>query len=289
MRPSKGWVVCGIGCLLLGLWCMRPTAAEPIASSLPTKATVDRTAEDTPLRLPVRMVSYIPSGPAKYGKVFLKTSFVLDYRGGPVTLSADAEGTRHTHVDDQLTMRVTRPDGTTSEYQGEPAATWQPPLDLSKHFQIGINRVEVELRDLFGDCMWCTDLWLTGRAPKPAQLPLLLIEGQQPQFHWPSAEMFVAVNGPPSGSKVVFAGDVQGATSTWVAGEIWAKVTHADGSVETVSHDYTVAGGTPGTLAPVDVTSFFRPGTNIVEIRLSNSRGGVVASSPLWLALVPRG
>jgi len=283
MIPSTRWIVAGVVCLVAGLCSTEPAGADPII--LTHSASVH---QDLALRLPVHMVRHMSQQPAEGGEILQTVSFPLDYTGGPVTLAADAAGTRQTMVDDQLTMRVTHPDGTTSQYQDEPTAAWHDPMDLSKHFRVGVNKVEMELRDRCGDVMWCTDLWLTGSPPKSAELPLALFQGEQPQSYWPSQEMVVSVNGPERDWDVVLSGDEQGLTGTWAACEIEIRVTRADGSVCSISYDYSPTGGTPRVWPPVDVTFLFAPGTNRVEAYIRNDRGGPVASSPVWLALVRR-
>lgn len=297
MRGTAMLAIIGAIWLLTGL-CWTTVAlggdVPMLGHGLPIPAPQRSRDLGPPLRLPVRMVRYIPLRPAVGGEIFHTVSFLLDYTGGPITLAADAGGTRHTIVDDQLTLRVTHPDGTTSEYQDELESKWHAPMDLSEHFRTGVNRVDVELSDYYGDVMSSTDLWLTAETPKPAQLPLVLFEGAQPQSYWPAQEAVVEVNGPDPGWRVMLSGDQRGRGGTWAACALEIRVSHGDGSVHTVSYQYcstlesvptgTEQGSTDGPVqmrAPADVISLFGPGTNHAEAFILDGRGGLVASSPV--------
>jgi hypothetical protein len=267
--------------------------------SPPVLEPQERQGQEPVLRLPVHMVWDIPLRPAVGGETFYMVSFLLDYTGGPVTLAGDAAGTLYTSVDDELTMRVTHADGTTSQYRDMPDAERLPPMDLSQHFRAGVNRVDVELRDVYGDIMSSTDLWLSAQLPRPSRLPLTLFEGAHPQSYWPAQEMMGDVSGPPRGWKVMLAGDPDGLTGTWAACVLEIRVKQSDGSSHTFSYDYcsrpspapagtdqSPTDGLVQTRPPADVTSLFGPGVNHVEAQLRNEWGGPVASSPVWLALV---
>jgi len=204
MRGTAMLAIIGAIWLLTGL-CWTTVAlggdVPMLGHGLPIPAPQRSRDLGPPLRLPVRMVRYIPLRPAVGGEIFHTVSFLLDYTGGPITLAADAGGTRHTIVDDQLTLRVTHPDGTTSEYQDELESKWHAPMDLSEHFRASYQ--------------YCSTL-----------------------------------ESVPTGTE-------QGST---------------DGPVQM--------------RAPADVISLFGPGTNHVEAFILDGRGGLVASSPVWLALV---
>jgi hypothetical protein len=229
------------------------------------------------------MAPWLPLRSAQGGETFYTVSFLLNYTGGPVTLAGDAAGTRPTSVDDQMIMRVTHPDGTISTYQDKDFAEVLPPMDVSQCFRSGVNAVEVTLRDVCGDVMSSTDLWLTAEAPAPARLPLLLHQGVIPETAWPDSWAAATVTGPRPGRKVMLAGDRQGKTGTWVTGRLAIHVTRADGSVRETSWDYRSPEGPPQLRAPLDVTSLFGPGANAVRLTISGD--GIVASSPLWLSL----
>jgi hypothetical protein len=238
------------------------------------------------LRLPVCMVQGRSIQPTRE-EVFFTTHFSFYYRGGPVTLAADAAGTRDTMTDDQLTLRITHPDGTTSTYQDAPQAEWLAPLDLRDHFQVGVNQIEVELRD-FGDISSTTDLWLSDRAPSPARLPLELFAGVPAESYWPEKEAMATVLGPAEGWEVVLAAGPGGRGGTWATGPVRLTVTHEDGTTKTLTETYRATDKGPATLPPTVVTSLFAPGRNRLEVHLAGGPEGVVASSPLWLALVRR-
>ena len=282
-------------CLLAGLVLALAAWAVPIgvSASQPGNGTVPtgswfapppiHRVGPVPLRLPVHVAPWLPLRPAQGGETFYTVSFLLNYTGGPVTLAGDAGGTRLTSVDDQMIMKVTHPDGTISTYQDKEFAEILPPMDVSHYFRSGLNTVEVTLRDVCGDVMSSTDLWLTAKAPAPARLPLLLHEGVIPETAWPDSWATATVTGPRPGRKVVLAGDRQGRTGTWVTGQLTMRVTRADGSVRDASYDYRSPEGPPQLRPPLDVTSLFGPGANAVQVTISGD--GMVASSPLWLTL----
>jgi len=242
-----------------------------------------RAVGSTPLRLPVHVAPWLPLRPAQGGETFYTVGFRLNYAGGPVTLAGDAAGTRQTSVDDQMIMKVTHPDGTISTYQDKEFAEVFPPLDVSQYFRPGVNTVEVTLRDVMGDVMSSTDLWLTDKAPTTAHLPLLLHEGVVPETAWPDSWAQAIVTGPRPGRRVMLAGDRQGRTGTWATGQLTIHITRADGSAQDASYDYHSPEGPPQLRPPLDVTSLFGPDGNIVEVRIRGD--GIVASSPLWLTL----
>jgi hypothetical protein len=266
------------------VWLSDRGSAPPSVPRLPA-STAPRS--EVPLRLPVRLVQAMAVQPTKHDPLFYTTHFLLEYRGGPVTLAADAGGTRDSVVDDQLTLRITHPDGTTAQYQDAPYADWVAPMDLAKYFQVGVNRVEVELRD-FGDVSWSTDVWLSDHAQAPARLPLELFAGETPQSYWPAKETIFSVTGLEEDREVMLAGDPRGRRGTWATGSIQIEVTRADGTVKTFTREYPATGDGPEVLPPQELTSLFGPGRNRVEVHLDAWESGVLASSPIWLARVQR-
>ncbi len=308
MRDYRTWLASSLGFLIAALCCAALAAADPMPPPMggravhvtppsgpsgilnsyavvPPSPAQPTGAPSAGLRLPVHVAPWMPLRLAQGGETFYRVTFPLDYRSGPVTLAGDAAGTRNSSVDDQMIMKVTHPDGTVSTYQDKEFAETLAPMDLSKYFQKGVNTVEVTLRDVYGDVMSATDLWLTDKRPAPARLPLLLLEGVVPESAWPAAAATVTVTGPPRGQKVTLSGDREGGAGTWATGQLTIRVTHADGSTKEASYDYASPEGPPKLRPPVDVTSLFGPGVNTVELGISS---GAVASSAIWLALVKK-
>jgi hypothetical protein len=107
-----------------------------------------------------------PSGAVKLGAPFAvpearpdelvrKASVMVRHDGAPVILAADADGTEPFLVNDDLTIRVTHPDGSEADpYHhnfGESSNCAvdlpQDPVDLTAMFAPGVNTVTFEIRD----------------------------------------------------------------------------------------------------------------------------------------------
>ncbi len=88
------------------------------------------------------------------------------YTGGPLYLSSTSNGLTSTLVDDALTIKIVRPDGTTSSYTHDYSGGCGPdvpmaPKDLSSKFQPGENKVTLMLKDKCGGGESSSALWLT--------------------------------------------------------------------------------------------------------------------------------
>jgi hypothetical protein len=97
---------------------------------------------------------------------FTATIQKVVYDGGPVMLSSTSNGLSSTLVDDVLSLKVTRPDGTTVGFTHDYSGGCGPdkPMaarDLSSLFQSGKNKVGLTLKDKCGGGESASALWLT--------------------------------------------------------------------------------------------------------------------------------
>ncbi len=116
--------------------------------------------------LPIKITDAIPSDSITQGSTFFTSEIFLDFRGGPIRLASDIQGTEVISVDDVLSLSVIHDDGTSSAFNydyspGCSGVTTAAPVDLSSYFKPGINHVIVELKDDCGVFAGSTELWLT--------------------------------------------------------------------------------------------------------------------------------
>jgi len=101
------------------------------------------------------------------GEVFFSEEAEVNYTGGTVLLSSTCDGSGDVWVDDEVMIRVTRPDGTVAEHTVDFSNGCQgyistlEALDLTSLFSIGRNTVYVELSDICGGHVGSTALYLT--------------------------------------------------------------------------------------------------------------------------------
>ncbi|MEP7284391.1 MAG: hypothetical protein ABI947_01325 [Chloroflexota bacterium] len=152
-----------------------PTATSTLTPSRTFTPTSTSTPTNTPtitntpvnyLPLPQQINNGIALTPtAGANTPFYTTTFGVAYTGGPVILSANADGTGNTWVDDIITITVTHPDSTVStytyNYDNPYSVVPLAPIDLSAYFQAGNNIVTITLSDSsFGGAVGCSSLWL---------------------------------------------------------------------------------------------------------------------------------
>lgn len=121
--------------------------------------------QDDTLSFPVLITKAIPERPATKGETFLSSQFNVNYWGGKVLLSSTAKGDGSIFVDDSLSIRVIRPDGTeksavldfSKSCMGTGPDTPQEVTDL---FLFGKNTVEISLSDACGGFLGSSMLWL---------------------------------------------------------------------------------------------------------------------------------
>ena len=99
------------------------------------------------------------------GETFFQASSYVDYQSGTVLLAGTEDGTGSSFVDDDLVLKIVRPDGTKKTYTHDyshhcGAGGVLPPVDLQNLFQVGINQVAVTLKDKCGGSEHATALWL---------------------------------------------------------------------------------------------------------------------------------
>lgn len=100
------------------------------------------------------------------GEIFYTATANFFYNGGAVVLSAKANGTGNTFVDDVLKVRVTHPDGTVAtfshDYSNKCTTGIMPmePIDISDKFVAGPNQISVILKDKCGGAVSSSSIWL---------------------------------------------------------------------------------------------------------------------------------
>lgn len=113
----------------------------------------------------------IPSTPITSEKqIFLDKVFTFDTPDGRGSISSTPDGTGEVGVDDEIDIKVTRPDGTEQtlvrNYEFQPPS---PPIDLSSVLQPGKNTIRIGLRDTFGVYYGSSALYLVGGADAGSQ------------------------------------------------------------------------------------------------------------------------
>lgn len=106
-------------------------------------------------------------------QVFFVNKMQVSYSGGPVILSSSAKGMDGISSDDQVTITVTRPDGSVREFDfifGRPNNLGLPitigPQDVTFLFQNGVNTVSIVYRNNFGGA-FSTAYFLVGNVTVP--------------------------------------------------------------------------------------------------------------------------
>lgn len=98
------------------------------------------------------------------GDRYYAATFNFQYREGQVLLAGNEAGTAKTYVDDEIRVRVTRPDGTKRTYTHLYGFDGPfPPVDIAYLFQPGANKVTVEFNDALGGCFKSSAIWMLNR------------------------------------------------------------------------------------------------------------------------------
>ena len=115
---------------------------------------------------PVPIMDAIPERPVlTKGEIFFITEFAVRYFEGRLVLSSNLRGDGSVFVDDAISLIVTHPDGTQAsklfDLSNSCLGTGPvDPLDVTELFARGINRVQLQLRDLCGGAVASSRLWL---------------------------------------------------------------------------------------------------------------------------------
>jgi hypothetical protein len=103
------------------------------------------------------------------GETFFENVFAVDTPDGAVVLSSSLDGTGTVYVDDQITIQVDHPDGTTASYShnynfdgGCGGIQSTPPVDLSELLVPGHNTVRLNFADTCGIAEGSSDFYLVG-------------------------------------------------------------------------------------------------------------------------------
>lgn len=79
------------------------------------------------------------------------------------------------------------------------------------------------------------------------------------------------------------AGDQTGKSWFWTDDRLTFRVTHADGTVATFTKQNAQDCTPPASYAPLDITSYFKPGANRIDLALRDTCGVQLGASALWL------
>ncbi len=124
--------------------------------------------------------------PNPVGETFFTTNLTINYQSGSIVLSSKPDGTGNTLVDDAIEMvvTVTKPNGSSSTFihsyeTGCYTINESPPLDVTRFFGQGENKVSVKLYDVCGVNLFSSPLYLVNlNAPdQTSKTPLILIPG----------------------------------------------------------------------------------------------------------------
>lgn len=124
--------------------------------------------------------------PNPVGETFLTTNLTVNYQSGSIVLSSKPDGTGNTLVDDAIEMviTVTQPNGSSSTFRhsyqtGCYTISESPPIDITRFFGQGENKVTVRLYDVCGVNLFSSSLYLVNlNAPETSgKTPLILIPG----------------------------------------------------------------------------------------------------------------
>ncbi len=229
---------------------------------------------DTPVSFPFQITDQLPTLPYVASGSFFARYFFVDYFGSDrILLASNAQGTGLIQSDDVLRIQVIRPDGASRVFTGFKGFT--SVADLTSYFGTGRNLVHVWLEntDLDGGS---SALWLTSLPAVASPLPLQLA---------PSIPS-IAANGRDfwgnyayvdySGTKSFWlSGDANNAIGFQVDGTLHLQVVHPDGDQQTYTRF-------PGTYGPIDVSSYFAVGRNLVHLRLEQN-SGMAGTTPIFL------
>lgn len=91
----------------------------------------------------------------------------VPYSGGAIWISSQPDTISPFAIDDALRIRVTRPDGSTSEFYVESYTQDVSSFDFSSYLQIGYNSLEVEIIDLLGPNCGGSAVYLTTSGQPP--------------------------------------------------------------------------------------------------------------------------
>ncbi|WP_250030004.1 hypothetical protein [Paractinoplanes maris] len=106
----------------------------------------------------------IPSTPVtEDDQLFFDKAFSFNTPDGKGVIAGTLDGLGEVGVDDQILVKVTRPDGTENtflkNYEFQPPSA---PIDISHLLAPGVNTVRIGLQDTFGVSYGSTALWLVG-------------------------------------------------------------------------------------------------------------------------------
>ncbi|KHD74134.1 hypothetical protein [Actinoplanes utahensis] len=96
-------------------------------------------------------------------QLFFDKVFSFNTPDGKGVIAGTPDGRGEVAVDDQILIKVTRPDGTENtfvkNYEFQPPSA---PIDISHMLAPGVNTVRIGLQDTFGVAYGSTSLWLIG-------------------------------------------------------------------------------------------------------------------------------
>lgn len=229
--------------------------------------------ESTPVTLPYQVVDRIPTFAVPAGSFFARY-FYVDYDGsGRLLLAENMSGQGITQVTDHLVVHVWRPDGTVRRYRrgNMPIGV----MDLTAYFQPGKNLVHMRLENL-GESAGATPLWLVHMPETPTMLPIELVPSI-PTYSPPVGDIYgryLWVNATTS-DHFFLSSTVDGTGHVSVAGTLFLRVARPDGSQVIYHHINSTTG-------PVDLSSYFKPGLNLVHVRL-HSTGSSTGTDDIYL------
>jgi hypothetical protein len=233
---------------------------------------------DNAVALPFEVTPLIPATSGRGD--FLGRYFYVNYnRGNSLWLAANGSGTNDLDVNGTLHFQVFGPDGRAHTYTH--FAGVFAPVDVSNYFSEGVNLVHLRLEQPSGIAE-TGSIYLIERPSPPPSLPTT-----------PPGWQIKVTDPIPSGDgellnttfevdyldgTVVLAAYADGTGQMYIDDFIYIDITHPDG---TVTHYQRSAG-----FSPVDLTSYFKVGTNTVHIRLVDTVNLGRASS-FWLINLP--
>ncbi|MEZ4829083.1 MAG: TcdA/TcdB pore-forming domain-containing protein [Bacteroidia bacterium] len=98
--------------------------------------------------------------------VFYTNEVLFEYLDGKVWLCSNIDGSGQIYVDDKIRLTISNPDGTQKEYSFDYSygncgrIIPGPPIDISGLFRPGINKVKIELIDLYYNSQGSSEFYL---------------------------------------------------------------------------------------------------------------------------------
>jgi hypothetical protein len=230
--------------------------------------------------LPVEITPAIPAIAPPNGDFFGRY-FYVNYSGNnSLWLASSSNGASNLSVNGTLYFQVLQSNGKRHTYTHSAGSF--APVDLSNYFSVGLNLVYVRLEQLSGAAE-TTPLFLVERVSSPPSMPTTP-SGWQTKITdaIPSAAVGEFFNQTfevdyREGS-VLLSAYADGTGQMFIDDVIYVIVTRPDGTQATYQHNW-------GAFAPVDLTMYFKLGTNDVQVKMVNA-GGPGSASSFWLVNV---